>query len=75
MQEHDTTSHLMLFFRRDEDEDDRDDELMQHLRNREPSETEPAVFTNTGRPRCSDLVDIFSVTYLKIRVNPRSRQI
>ena len=41
LQEHDTPSHLMPFFLGNEDEDD---ELAQRLRNREPSETEPAVF-------------------------------
>lgn len=46
LQEYDTPSHLMPFFRGDEDEDEKSkgDELAQCLRNREPSETEPAVF-------------------------------
>ena len=44
LRECDAPPHLIPFFLRDEDEDDSDDELMQHLRNREPSETEPAVF-------------------------------
>ena len=42
LQEHDTPSHLMPFFL--DDEDEKDDEFAQRLRNREPSETEPAVF-------------------------------
>ena len=46
LQEHDTSLHLMPFFLGDEDEDEgeKDDELAQRLCNREPSETEPAVF-------------------------------
>ena len=48
LREHDTPSHLMPFFLGDEDEDEdegeKDDELAQRLRNRESSETEPAVF-------------------------------
>jgi hypothetical protein len=46
LREHNTSSHLMPFFLGDEDEgdDEEDDELFQRLRNREPSETEPAVF-------------------------------
>ncbi len=42
LREHDTPSHMMPFFL--ENEDAKDDELAQRLRNREPSETEPAVF-------------------------------
>ena len=42
--EHDIPSHLMLFFLRDEDEAGGDNELTQHLRNKEPSETESLVF-------------------------------
>ena len=44
LRECDTPPHLIPFFLRNKDEDDGDDELMQRLRNREPSETEPAVF-------------------------------
>lgn len=46
LREHDTPSRLMLFFPcdEDEDEDEKDDELAQRLCNREPSETEPAIF-------------------------------
>ena len=42
LQEHNTPSHLLPFFLGDEGE--ADDEVAQHLHNREPSETEPAVF-------------------------------
>ena len=41
---HNTPSHLMSFFLDDESESDTDDELTQRLREREPSEIEPAVF-------------------------------
>ena len=46
LQEHGTPSHLMPFFlgNKDEGDDQEDDELFQRLHNREPSETEPAVF-------------------------------
>ena len=46
LQEHGMPSHLMPFFLgdEDEDEDEKDGELAQRLRNREPSETEPAIF-------------------------------
>ena len=44
LREHDTHSDLIPFFLDDEDEDESDDELTQRLRNREPSEIEPAVF-------------------------------
>ena len=46
LREHDTPSPLMAFFfdDGDEDRDTEDDELAQRLHNREPSETEPAVF-------------------------------
>lgn len=44
LREHNTPSHLMPFFLSDKDEDESDDELTQRLRNREPSEIEPAVF-------------------------------
>lgn len=44
LREHNTPSHLMSFFLDDESESDTDDELTQRLREREPSEIEPAVF-------------------------------
>lgn len=44
LQEQDTPSHLILFFFGDEDEGATDEELAQRLRDREPSETEPAIF-------------------------------
>ena len=44
LREHDTPSHLMSFFLRDESESETDDELTQNLRGREPSKIEPAVF-------------------------------
>ena len=42
LRENNTPPDIMQFLLSDEDE--LDDELAQHLRNREPSETEPAVF-------------------------------
>ncbi len=44
LREHDTPSYLMSFFLGSGDQDENDDELTQRLLNREPSETEPAVF-------------------------------
>ena len=44
LREHDTPSCLISFFLGDEDEDEKDDELAQRLRNRELFETEPAIF-------------------------------
>ena len=44
LREHNAPSHLMPFFLGGEDEDETGDELTQHLREREPSEIEPAVF-------------------------------
>ena len=42
LRENNTPPDIMPFLL--DDEDELDDELAQHLRNREPSETEPAVF-------------------------------